>query len=91
MLTDRQIFLLIGFDTDAMEKYKYSESNAVLTPHLNCGLSSLDRVGASGRAKHIQHKRSKIADQAEKEICKKWALRQQAFLNNSVSNAVIGG
>lgn len=91
MLTDRQIFLLIGFDTDAMEKYKYSESNAVLTPHLNCGLTSVSRVGSSGQAKHKPHKRSEIADQAEKEICKKWALRQQAFLNNSVSNAVLGG
>lgn len=91
MLTDRQIFLLIGFDTDAMEKYKYSESNAVLSPHLNCGLSSISRVGSSGHASNITGQRSEIADQAEKEICKNWALRQQAFLNNSVSNAVLGG
>lgn len=91
MMTDRQIFLLIGFDTDAMEKYKYSESNAVLTPHLNCDLSKMKKPKFSGGATHGDYIRSEKRDLVEKEICKKWALRQQAFLNNSVSNAVLGG
>ena len=91
MLTDRQIFQLIGFDTDAMEKYKHSESNAVLSPHLNCGLSSISRVGCSGYASYITAQRSEIAVLVEKDICRKWSLRQREFLNNSLSNAVLGG
>ena len=67
MLTDRQIFLLIGFDTDAMDKYKEINSTAVLTPHLNGNLSSITRVGCSGRAKFKPAPLSDVADLVEKK------------------------
>lgn len=90
MLTDRQIFQYIGFDTDAMEQYKYSPSNAVLTPHLNCeiGLNGYVVRPVRGATKK---RRSAITDLVEKDICRKWALRQTEILNNSISNAVLGG
>lgn len=91
MLTDRQIFLLIGFDTDAMDKYKEINSTAVLTPHLNGNLSSITRVGCSGRAKFKPAPLSDVADLVEKKACQKWAERQAEILKDSVSNAVLGG
>lgn len=69
-------------------EYEHLNSNAVLTPELNSKAALIENKVYPMLGKHIMPKQ---LTESETRNYRNWCERQVLFLENSLSNAVLGG